>query len=688
MEIKSIGPEDVLSPIETVFNSNGDILCDADLQLHVTTIRYPRGAGRSRGWEDRGKHFMQPKDKIRGKTAFVTISNSDQLCFARSLAVALAKKFAGKSPATLHGVWSKRHTMLTHLLSNTNYKSVRKGYSIQTSIAHALHKLADVPQGPVGLNEIIQFEKALKVRICVFSAFRGGDILYIGSKYPHTMYLYLVEGEDPALDEGHFHCIIDLHAYKGCQEICGDCKLGYKGSHTCAPADPCGVCHRAECKLSLTPIECTDCHLIAKSQECLAAHRAERSAKTGKKGRPKVNPPICGEKYRCLDCEKIMVTSTRPPDKHVCGEFKCTVCFSYVQHPHLCYHRAEDPPKHADKIIYADFECSSAIGGSHVPVLVVSQTSCNKCQDNAKVDASSKCDFCGQRCRKCNVKYKGEYQRLPCNDTCGFRQKIHSDDRLVKDQSHTGKDVQTQFGDWLFTPDHRNTILCFHNASGYDAYPVLAYALQNGIKPVHTIFRGSRVLYLQFRNGIKIIDSCLFIPAPLKHFPDMLGLNLGCDEEDICKGYFPWKAIRPEYFTYKGPLLDKSHYGVELMMSEDRAEFDVYYESHKDDEWNFKDEIVKYCQMDVTILRMGCTAFRKMLIDLTSDGCETGVDPDGHETQTEKRSLDAFTKTTLASTAMGVFKTKHFEEEWVVLLKTEDELAQQEQRKPQWLQAK
>lgn len=66
----------------------------------------------------------------------------------------------------------------------------------------------------------------------------------------------------------------------------------------------------------------------------------------------------------------------------------------------------------------------------------------------------------------------------------------------------------------------------------------------------------------------------------------------------------------------------------ESMSVEGKAKFDEWYEEHKDDHFNFREEIVKYCISDTDILLESCLKFRDIFkkISATPDNPE-GLDP-------------------------------------------------------------
>ena len=101
---------------------------------------------------------------------------------------------------------------------------------------------------------------------------------------------------------------------------------------------------------------------------------------------------------------------------------------------------------------------------------------------------------------------------------------------------------------------------------------------------------------------------------PLSAFPKSFGL------EEMEKGYFPHLFNRPENENYTSDLPPVSCYSPSTMKSKERETFLKWYEEKRSVNYifNFKQEIVKYCRQDVTILRLGCLSFKKNFIKFAS----------------------------------------------------------------------
>jgi hypothetical protein len=121
-------------------------------------------------------------------------------------------------------------------------------------------------------------------------------------------------------------------------------------------------------------------------------------------------------------------------------------------------------------------------------------------------------------------------------------------------------------------------------------------------------------------NSIKIIDSLNFIPSSLAKFPKTFNLT------ELKKGYFPHKFNNLDNQNYIGLLPSKEFYGYEYMSDKDSKEFLIWHDINKDKNFNFKEELISYCESDVNILKLGCLSFRESYLELIKN-FEHNIDP-------------------------------------------------------------
>ena len=105
--------------------------------------------------------------------------------------------------------------------------------------------------------------------------------------------------------------------------------------------------------------------------------------------------------------------------------------------------------------------------------------------------------------------------------------------------------------------------------------------------------------------------------------------------------------------NYIGPSIgpDARYYSPEQMKSEEHERFMVWHEemSRSNFDFNFKQELIKYCWNDVDILRRACMAFRKIFLE-RGDVCVL------------------VECTTIASTYMKIFRKNFLREEEIGII--------------------
>lgn len=121
---------------------------------------------------------------------------------------------------------------------------------------------------------------------------------------------------------------------------------------------------------------------------------------------------------------------------------------------------------------------------------------------------------------------------------------------------------------------------------------------------------GTNIMRMSYEKVV-FIDSLNYFHMSLAKLPKAFGF-------DSAKGYFPHMWNRQEDWHYRGPLPDKVHYGHESMSSEDH-QFNEWYDDLKSKNYvfDFQKEMLKYCKLDVVILRKARLAFRELFIEST-----------------------------------------------------------------------
>ena len=124
------------------------------------------------------------------------------------------------------------------------------------------------------------------------------------------------------------------------------------------------------------------------------------------------------------------------------------------------------------------------------------------------------------------------------------------------------------------------------------------------------ILNGTKIIVMTI-GRTKFIDSSNYIPMRLLELPKAFGL-----QDTLDKGFFPHLFNMLKNQNYIGPIPD-AYYSSEQMKPEKHERFMVWHKemSRLNFDFNFKQEIVKYCRNDVDILRRTCMALRKIFLE-------------------------------------------------------------------------
>ena len=490
----------------------------------------------------------------RNSKSIIRIQNRDELCCARALVVAKAR-----------------------VDQHPKYNSIRQGASLQRTLALALHHEAKVPLGPCGYDALTAFSQAPSLagyQILLVDAARSFHITTFGA--PQDKQLILLH------HQGHYDVITRLPGFFGSSYVCAHCWKPYntEGHHRCHKKKQCGACRQKECpdfqaaypRGQKATRRCQQCHRDFFGDTCFQMHLVKDST-----GKPASNPQatICSQRRRCPACRKQNVGLDQI-EKHQCYYIDCPSCHEYVDgETHRCFIQIapkpqankkkrkrttetvpedEVPPLH----VFFDIEAMQP-QEQHIANLVVAETE----------DDDQPVCFPGNHC--------------------------------VRD-----------FLEWLDTltlNDTRQVNVLAHNFQGYDGYFV-----------IHQYYGDNRIVE-QLRNGCKLlevkhdrlrfIDSLSFFQMPLSAFPKTFGLT------ELCKGYFPHKFNHPDHQMYVGPIPALDYYMPETLSPKDRQALETWHQQQRDKVFDFKHELVAYCQSDVRLLKEGCLTFKRLFETLT-----------------------------------------------------------------------
>ena len=438
MTVERLTAERVYSQCERVIQSNQEFRLNDTVTIDINHVESPVGSGRKK------RTTFDIDDYLDEKNSVVRIKNKDDLCLARALVVGIAK--VDKDP---------------------RYKQIKKSdRPVQREKALALHRAANVPLGPCGLNEVALFQQYLTdYQIRVISGDHNNSVIYppqpLGTDEKKHLALYF--------HDNHFDTINSVPGFLNRNYFCFRCDKAYDHTtdHLCT--NICRSCRGFGCEWENEGIVCRECKRLFKSQSCYDQHKNEPINGGGR--------TVCEVIRECEKCGKSMDIRHIKPGGHICGR-KCQTCRVVLireDTDHKCYIQPleQEEDSSYDHLLFFDFEATQE-HGTHCPNLCV----------------------------------------------------VHDEEREVA--LFQGKDTVKQFCQWLFTPQHKGCIVVAHNFQGYDGYFIKDYLIQNAIK-YEIIYRGAKSLSLKVPDwDMRFIDSINFIPMALAKFPKTFGQDELC----------------------------------------------------------------------------------------------------------------------------------------------------------------
>ena len=440
MEVERLNAERVYSELERVIQSNQEFRLNDTVTIDINHVKTPRGSGKSK----LKRTTYNIDDYLDQKNSVVRIKNKDDLCLARALVVARAK--IDKDP---------------------RYNQIKRSdRPLQREKAFDLHRAANVPLGPCGLNQVALFQQYLTdYQIRVISGDHNNSVIYppqpsgTDEKQPLTLYFH----------DNHFDAINSVPGFLGRSYFCFRCDKAYDHTtdHLCTAM--CRSCRGFECAWEGEGIVCRECKRLFKSQSCYNRHKNEPVNGGGR--------TVCQVIRECEKCGKSMDIRKIRNGGHACGR-KCRTCglvLTREDTDHKCYIQPleQEEDSSYNHLLFFDFEATQE-HGIHHPNLCV----------------------------------------------------VHDEEREVA--LFQGKDTVKDFCRWLFTPEHKGCIVVAHNFQGYDGYFIKDYLIQNAIQ-YEIIYRGAKSLSLKVPGwNIRFIDSINFIPMALAKFPKTFGQDELC----------------------------------------------------------------------------------------------------------------------------------------------------------------
>ena len=335
LPLEELTTEKIFSQIERVIQSNQDFRLNDTVTVDIIHVVAPEGRGKSRV----KRTTLNIREYLKKKGSVITINNTDNLCLARALSVAIAR--IEKDPKYSQIKDSKRHIQLQRALD--------------------LHQVANVPLGPCGMDEVKLFQQHLtNYQIIVVSGDHNNSIIYPpeppGTDEKPTISLYY--------HNNHFDVITTLPGFLNKTYFCHRCHKSYANTadHVC-PA-MCGSCRRFGCVFEGDGILCNECDRMFKSQSCYDHHKGPINSG----GRS-----VCEVVRKCEKCGKAMDVR-QIKNGHVCGK-KCRTCgvmLKLEDVDHQCYIQQLEQEEESsyNHLLFFDFEATQE-HGDHRPNLCV-----------------------------------------------------------------------------------------------------------------------------------------------------------------------------------------------------------------------------------------------------------------------------------------------------------------------------
>lgn len=543
-KIGSRDPKEILDKIESVAQSNDEILMSGRLRIKVTVLEVPRGGGKRSA--PKNIHELS-----RSKNSVVEISNRDNSCFFRALAVCKFIQDYSKE--------DKRWTRVRRV-SIGNESS-----AIQTCLAKQLAlRCSRSLNDPISLADLDQIQKEFKNEfklIIVDAQFKDNYLFRGNSCSSKTIYLEFIR--HPNNEIGHFNAITNIRGYMGKREFCYGCKLPFNKYHECS--NTCKHCNEyPPCKFE-DLIHCPECNGNYVSETCYSNHLKK----------------ICVKIRKCERCHRKL-----EPD-HECDKYTCRRCGeSFIEQPHYCWFRTLNEPKITSEdnkrkfIVAYDIESTQTCVDDtkkmiHAPNLLIMMGACDNCYPEKG------CDVC--------------------------------DKKLIFEGYNCVSDFLTYIIKDLAVKAERLKCMVYvyaHNARGYDSQFILTDLCNKGYPKFDVIATGSKILRIVIGN-IKFQDTLSFFMCPLSHLPKAFNLN----EEQ--KGCFPHLFNTFQNWDYHGTKPAINHFGIEYMTPSQSKALKEWYDTVPEDNWNFRDNLITYCESDVRILIKSLFEFRRAFRDIS-----------------------------------------------------------------------
>lgn len=432
----------------------------------------------------------------------------------------------------------------------------------------------------VGYNEVKKIEQTLNQPICIleypntYTSYEDIQTMYKPKIHYTNNILFLVL---------HKECFFALktpklllsgvtNEQKTTIEFCMQCFKFVDKFNNHKNCCFCIHCKTNKCKKNdLFSQTCERCNKSFPSKSCFDLH---------------IQVGTCRRSKLCLVC---MVEYKF--NNHKCNYSTCSVCSVKYKNDgseqHHCIMKPKKINKKAVIRVYFDIETyTDDRNGQFIPQILVSHTVCDKCEN--KTNQTENNFYCNQ-----NEHFLINVFKSGTESSC-----VKLFINYILDLSNK----------------HKKCTICAvaHNMSGFDGsfvYDELLENFRSDIFSSNPLKKGNKIITLHINKNIFIKDSLLFIPQKLANLPKMFDL-----EHILKKGFFPYLFYKKENLNYVGQIPSEKYFNVDEMNENEKNALRKFLQEKKDVSYDIEEEVVKYCNNDVYVLRACIEKFRKNVI--------------------------------------------------------------------------
>lgn len=570
--VSNFNPGEFADAIDRVMQSNQLFVLDGELTLEVNLQRNISGGARLPK-----KLPLSDKERSFRSKSVVTIKNNDRSCGYRAIFVAIRYLELGvcnkAKDKSVNPLWQKVYKPGPTQTNGAQSIAQKAGFNM--AIDELNFERCKVVQEKVLGNtyQLIVFDGLSRKR--VFAGKSTGKPLFIEhlanidiENYDHNL-----GGNQLA----HYNTITKITGYLGLNYYCVQCdvRCNSKTQHICKTG--CLKCGNITvCNDNNISIKCDKCFHTFNNNECYNMH-FNRNCEIAKL------------------CPTCLVAWNK---NHQCDYFECRNCKeSYTIQPHRCFIStlSLDKLKEQDSVnkiivcydIESNLERTTEKGTLHQPMLLIAYVACDKCYDLKLRRKVSDCAIC-----------------------------------LEGRKVYFGNKCVSEFGDFLYKElalqalNHKIEIYVYaHNAKGYDGHFLLRDLFKRKFQTPQLVLTGNKILIMKV-GLIRFLDTLNLFQQPLSMLPKSFGLAEGVE-----KGFFPHYFNKKANWDYVGNIknIPLSDYGYDTLKPKAAENLKSFYDTLCDQNYifNFRDEIIKYCERDVEILQQALYCFRDIFRNIS-----------------------------------------------------------------------